>query len=165
MTNQNPNQVNYEDVLGCQVAVFEWAESFDSKDWDRLLKCLAPTLHVDYRTIMDMFWESMPADDFRALASGKSFLGNPRLKTQHFIGASKFVRTSNEDEIIGYHQMRVAHQKYKDDELTVVLHKGHAHGHARVWYRKVDGVWKFAGLQPEIRWTEYDYGKVFQEDN
>lgn len=114
---------------------------------------------------MDMFWESMSADDFRALASGKNFLGNPRLKTQHFIGASKFVRTSNDDEIIGYHQMRVAHQKYKDDELTEVLHKGHAHGRGKVWYRKVDGVWKFAGLQPEIRWTEYDYGKVFQEDD
>jgi hypothetical protein len=34
------------DVLGCQAAAFEWAESFDSKDWDRLFKCLAPTLHV-----------------------------------------------------------------------------------------------------------------------
>jgi scytalone dehydratase len=28
-------------------------------------------------------------------------------------------------------------------------------------YRKVDGVWKFAGLTPNIRWYEYDYDKMF----
>jgi hypothetical protein len=34
------------DVVGCQAALYEWAESFDSKDWDRLSKCLAPSLYV-----------------------------------------------------------------------------------------------------------------------
>lgn len=34
------------DIAGCQVVLFEWAESYDSKDWDRLVKCVAPTLHV-----------------------------------------------------------------------------------------------------------------------
>lgn len=34
------------DVIDCQAALFEWAESFDSKDWDRLSKCIAPTLYV-----------------------------------------------------------------------------------------------------------------------
>ena len=34
------------DVLGCQAALFDWAESYDSKDWDRLSKCIAPTLRV-----------------------------------------------------------------------------------------------------------------------
>jgi scytalone dehydratase len=113
---------------------------------------------------MDKFWESLPAEDFQALASSKDFLGDPRVKTQHFIGVSKFVQVAD-DEITGYHQMRVAHQKFKDEEQTEVLHKGHAHGRGKFWYRRVDGVWKFAGLQPEIRWTEYDYGKVFQADN
>lgn len=35
-----------EEVLGCQEALFEWAESYDTKDWDRLAKCIAPTLRV-----------------------------------------------------------------------------------------------------------------------
>lgn len=112
---------------------------------------------------MDKFWESMTAEQFLALIAGKTFLGNQRLKTQHFIGAGKWVQTGD-DEIIGYHQMRVAHQKYADNELTEVLCKGHAHGKATVWYRRVDGAWKFAGLQPEVRWTEYDYDKIFLED-
>ena len=34
------------DILGCQAALFEWAESYDTKDWDRLSKCIAPVLRV-----------------------------------------------------------------------------------------------------------------------
>ena len=34
------------DVVGCQTAVFEWAESYDTKDWERLAQCVTPTLHV-----------------------------------------------------------------------------------------------------------------------
>jgi scytalone dehydratase len=26
----------------------------------------------------------------------------------------------------------------------------------------VDGVWKFAGLEPEIRWAEHDLEKIFE---
>ena len=112
---------------------------------------------------MDKLWESMPAEQFVGMASDKKFLGNRRIKTQHLIGAGKFVQ-SGDNEITGYHQMRVAHQKYKDDELTEVLYKGHAHGKATIQYRQVDGIWKFAGLGPDIRWAEYDYDKIFQED-
>ena len=41
--------------------------------------------------------------------------------------------------------------------------KGHAHSANKHWYRKVDGVWKFAGLLPDIRWCEYDFEKVFAD--
>ena len=34
------------DILGCQAALVEWAESYDTKDWDRLSKCIAPVLRV-----------------------------------------------------------------------------------------------------------------------
>lgn len=120
-------------------------------------------LQIDYSAIMGKVWESMPAEGFVQMASSPRFLGNARIKTQHFIGAGKYVSTG-EDEITGFHQMRVAHQKYKDDDLTEVLHKGHAHGKATVRYRMVDGVWKFAGLTPDIRWAEHEYDKIFQED-
>jgi hypothetical protein len=36
----------YLDVMECQAIVFEWAESFDTKDWARLSSCVAPTLYV-----------------------------------------------------------------------------------------------------------------------
>ena len=38
-----------------------------------------------------------------------------------------------------------------------------AHSTNKHWYKKVDGVWKFAGLAPDIRWFEYDFDKVFEE--
>lgn len=116
---------------------------------------------IDYRQVMGQTWEAMPAKDFVGMASNARFLGNARIKTQHFIGASKYLKTGN-DEITGYHQMRVAHQKYKDDELSEVLYQGHAHGKATIQYRRVDGAWKFAGLTPDIRWAEHDYDKIFQ---
>ena len=104
----------------------------------------------------------MPAEEFLGMASDPRVIGNPRVKTQHFAGASKWVRTSD-TEITGYHQMRVAHQKYEDKELTTVAVKGHTHGKATIWYRKVDGVWKFAGVEPDIRWSEYNADKIWEE--
>ncbi|KAJ5242275.1 uncharacterized protein N7469_000602 [Penicillium citrinum] len=154
-------QPHYQDVLGCQAALYEWAESYDTKDWDRLSKCIAPTLHIDYSAFLNKVWESMPAQEFLGMASHERFLGNQRLKTQHFVGATKWVQ-NGEDEITGYHQMRVAHQKYGDDDLKEVAVKGHAHGKATIWYRKVEGDWRFAGIQPDIRWSEYDHDKIWE---
>ncbi|RYP10928.1 hypothetical protein DL764_000364 [Monosporascus ibericus] len=161
MASQQPT---FQDVLGCQEALYEWAESYDTKDWDRLAKCIAPTLRIDYRSFLDKLWEAMAADEFIQMASSPHFLGNKRIKTQHFVGgAVRWTKTSDTD-MVGYHQMRVAHQKYEDEELTRVAVKGHAHGMATVQYRKVDGTWKFAGIEPGIRWSEYDYDKIFQPD-
>lgn len=54
-------------MQGCMAAVFEWAESYDSKDWARLRKCIAPTLRIDYRSFLNKLWEDMSADDFVAM--------------------------------------------------------------------------------------------------
>lgn len=103
----------------------------------------------------------MPADEFVQMASDPSVLGNKQLRTQHFMsGASKWEKIS-EDDIIGYHQLRVPHQVYTDETLQEVAVKGHAHSHNTHYYKRVNGVWKFAGLNPNIRWSEYDFDKVF----
>lgn len=68
----------------------------------------------------------MPADEFVAMVSDPKVLGDPRLMTQHFQGASKWEKVSD-DEIIGYHQLRVPHQKYTDEARSAVALKGHAH--------------------------------------
>lgn len=95
------------------------------------------------------------------MISDKSVLGNPLLRTQHFIGgASKWEKVSD-SEIIGYHQLRVPHQVYTDEKLEKDEVKGHCHGYNTHYYRKVNGAWKFAGLKPHIRWTEYNFDKVF----
>lgn len=96
------------------------------------------------------------------MASHPQFLGNPLLRTQHLVGASRWEKTS-EDAMVGRHQMRVPHQKYTDTSFKTVAVKGHSYGGATVWYKKVDGVWKFAGLEPHERWFEYDYDKIFTD--
>ena len=40
--------------------------------------------------------------------------------------------------------------------------RGHGHATNEHFYRKVDGVWKFAGLRPTVRWNEYDFERVFK---
>ena len=132
------------------------------QDWPRLRKIISPTLRIDYRSFLDKLWEALPADDFIAMVSDKKVLGDPRLMTQHFCGASTFEKVSD-TEIIGYHQLRVPHQKYTDETRSQVMLKGHAHSSNQHWYKKVDGEWKFAGLNPTIRWGEYDFDKVFEE--
>jgi len=107
---------------------------------------------------------SMPANKFIAMASSPKFLGNPRIFTQHFIGGAIKWTLNGDGGITASIQMRVAHQKYKDDELTEVLYKGHAHGTAFTRFSNVDGVWKFAGLRPEVRWTEGRYDMIFRSE-
>jgi len=155
----NPN-ITFDDYLGLNHALFEWADSYDAKDWERLSRCIAPTLRIDYRSFLGKLWESMPAEEFVGMASDPSVLGDPLLMTQHFIGGSRWEKVSD-TEVIGYHQLRVPHQRWTDETRTAVAVKGHAHSHNTHWYRKVDGVWKFAGLCPDIRWGEYEFDKVF----
>ena len=117
-------------------------------------------MRIDYRSFLDKMWEAMPADEYVAMASDPHVLGDPLLKTQHFIGASRWEKFSD-TEVVGWHQLRVPHQRYTDETRTEVAIKGHAHGTNQHWYRKIDGSWKFAGLAPEIRWGEFDFEKVF----
>jgi scytalone dehydratase len=67
----------------------------------------------------------------------------------------------SDTEITGYHQLWVPHQRYKDSSMSEAVLQGYAHSFNTHWYKKVDGVWKFAGLCPDIRWTEYEFDKVF----
>ncbi|KAI0166153.1 Scytalone dehydratase [Xylariaceae sp. FL1272] len=153
--------ITFEDYLGLTTCLVEWADSYDSKDWKRLRKCIAPTLRIDYRSFLDKIWEAMPAEEFIAMISSPAVLGDPLLMTQHFIGGTKWQRISD-TEVIGIHQLRVPHQRYTDTSRSKVAVKGHAHSTNTHWYKKVDGVWKFAGLAPEIRWGEYDFDRVFE---
>ncbi|RAL16204.1 Scytalone dehydratase [Aspergillus homomorphus CBS 101889] len=157
--SKNPT---FEDITSCQRALFEWADSYDTKDWERLRKSVAPTLRIDYRSFLDKIWEAMPRDEFILMASDPRFLGNPLLKTQHLVGLSTWEKVA-EDRIVGHHQLRVAHQRYTDDTFKEVAVKGHAHGTATMWYTRVEGEWMFAGVCPQINWTEFNYDQVFAE--
>ena len=47
----DPNNITFDDYLGLNHALFEWADSYDAKDWARLSKVVAPTLRVRNSTV------------------------------------------------------------------------------------------------------------------
>ncbi|KAM3519023.1 hypothetical protein NHJ13051_007778 [Beauveria bassiana] len=155
------NAISFQEYLDVTALLFEWGDSYDAKDWSRLRSIIAPTLYVDYSKIGKAVWETMPADDFIAMVSDGDFLGDPCVKTQHLLGASRWERVS-ETEIVGHHQLRAAHQVYTEPDLKTVKLQGHSHATNKHYYTRVDGVWKFSGLAPLVRWNEHDFEKVFK---
>ena len=106
-------------------------------------------------------WPSMNEDEFMAMAMDKGFLGDPCVRTQHLLGMSWYEKVSD-TEVIGHHQLRAAHQVYTAADLKTIKLVGHGHATNEHYYRKVDGVWKFAGLKPSVRWNEGDFEHVFK---
>lgn len=104
----------------------------------------------------------MPASHFMAMVTDDNFLGDPCVKTQHLIGASRWIKVSDHF-VIGYHQLRAAHQVYTAPDLKTVKLRGHSHATNEHYYQKTDdGVWKFAGLKPTVRWNEHEFERVFK---
>jgi scytalone dehydratase len=123
---------------------------------------MAPRFQIDYTAIGLGRWDPMSAEDFLVMISNPKFLGNPTLKTQHLIGATWWEKVSD-TEVIGHHQIRAAHQVYTGPDLQTVKLKGHGHGTNENCYRKVNGVWKFAGLKPTVRWNEGHFEEIIKE--
>jgi scytalone dehydratase len=103
----------------------------------------------------------MEAEDFIAMISDPGFLGNPLLKTQHLLGSTEWVKVSD-TEIIGHYQLRAAHLRCTTPDHKVEEKRGHSHATNEHYYRKVDGVWKIAGLKPYIRWDECEFESIFK---
>ncbi|GIC85897.1 scytalone dehydratase arp1 [Aspergillus udagawae] len=162
MVEKKPNlTIEFQDYLALKKVLFDWADSYDAKDWDRLRSIIAPTLTVDYTQIGLRRWSDMSAEDYMAMITDIDFLGDPTIKTQHLLGESWWEKISD-TEVIGHHQLRAAHQVYTDSSLQTVKLKGHGHATNEHYYRKIDGVWKFAGLKPTVRWNEYQFEDVFR---
>lgn len=103
----------------------------------------------------------MPAEDYMQMVTDRDFLGDPTIKTRHLLGGTWWEKVSD-TFVIGHHQLRAAHQVYTDASLDTVKLKGHSHAANEHYYRKVDGVWKFAGLKPTVRFNEDRFGDVFR---
>lgn len=103
---------------------------------------------------------NLNAEDYVAMINSPKLLGHPLVRTQHFIGASRYEAVS-ENEASAVHQIRVAHQRYEDLEHTSVAFRGHAHGNVTHRFKKIDGSWKLSGVRPEMYWTEHDFDKIF----
>ncbi|QGA19299.1 hypothetical protein EYB26_006988 [Talaromyces marneffei] len=147
--------LSFQDYIQLQTCTFEWGDSYDAK--------VQPTAFIDYRIVMDerWYWPEMEADDFIAMVSSEGFLGDPCIKTQHLLGGHWYEPIS-ETEVIGHHQLRAAHSRYTDASLREVAKRGHGHATNELFYRRIDGVWKFAGIRPFVRWNEWDFEQIFR---
>ncbi|CEI38480.1 hypothetical protein FVEN_g11708 [Fusarium venenatum] len=154
------SRVDPADALQLAAITFDWGDSLDTKDWARLEAILAPQLNVDYAEVTGQTWDAMPAKEFIAMVSAPSFVGDPLVDTQHFIGGSKYEVIST-DRVVGKHQLRAAHQRYTGPDKAVVEAKGHCHALMQHTYVKIEGEWKLAGLKPKIYWTEFDFDRIF----
>ncbi|KAF5693096.1 scytalone dehydratase [Fusarium globosum] len=141
-------------------ATFDWGDSYDTKDWNRLKETLAPEVMVDYSAVRGKPGETMSAQDFVSMISDAKFLGNPLILTQHFIGASKYEQLA-ETMATGLHQIRAAHQRYSASDKNIVEAKGHGHATMLHTYRKIEGKWKIAGIKPTVYWNEFDFDQIF----
>jgi scytalone dehydratase len=141
------------DYLELRNVAFEWAESYDTKDWDRLQRCLGPYIRLDFRGLGGKLHESLSPDDYAGILTG--VIGNKRLKTQHHLGGSKWERLPD-GTVQAWHQMRVAHQRYADESFSDVVNHGHGHGVVQHGYRKINGSWKLEMVAPSLHWSEYD---------
>ncbi|EHK17232.1 uncharacterized protein TRIVIDRAFT_173780 [Trichoderma virens Gv29-8] len=141
------------DYLSIRNVAFEWAESYDTKDWGRLRECLAPSVRLDFRSLRGVLHENLTPEEYSTILIG--VIGDKRLKTQHFLGGAQWELLSDGSVRVA-HQIRVAHQRYADETLAEVTNKGHAHGVTTHWYKKIDGVWKLEGVAPRLEFSEYD---------
>ncbi|KAL8909512.1 MAG: hypothetical protein Q9207_000192 [Kuettlingeria erythrocarpa] len=155
-------RISFDDYLSLSEITFEWGDSYDAKDWRRLRAILAPTLMIDYTEVNGHKWEAMSAEDFVGIMSHVGFVGDPLVHTQHHIGASKWEKVS-EEEAVGYHQLRAAHQRYTASDRRLVENKGHGHAIITLFYRRIDGEWKLRGLRPTIRWNEFEAERIFRD--
>ncbi|OKP13152.1 Scytalone dehydratase [Penicillium subrubescens] len=140
--------IPFEDYLATNAVAFEWADSIDKK--------------VDYSIIGQQCFPDMKAEDFLAMMSSPTLVGDPLVRTQHLLGGARYEKVSH-SEITAVHQIRAAHQRYVDIDRTTVAYQGHNYGSVKHWYKRIDGVWKLAGVQPESYWLEHDFDKIFQQ--
>ena len=103
----------------------------------------------------------MPRDQFLHIMSHVGFVSDPLVRTQHHIGASKWQKVED-DYVIGYHQLRAAHQRYSAADRRIVESRGQSHALIKHFYRKIDGEWKLAGLKPTVRWNEINHPGAFR---
>ena len=108
---------------------------------------------IDYSQVNGRHWAEMPRDDFVNAMRQYGFVGDQLVRTHHQIGASKWHKVSD-DYVIGHHQLRAAHQRFTDADLRVVQNKGCGHSIVQMFYRRLQGEWKLAGMKPMVRWHE-----------
>ncbi|KAF2189041.1 NTF2-like protein [Zopfia rhizophila CBS 207.26] len=147
------------EYLALSRITFEWADSYDSRQFDRLEAILAPEVTLDYSEALGQRPVTMRKSDFMKLSSNPNQLGG-LVGCIHHIGGSKYDRTGP-DTVTGYHQVRTEYKRYKTQEKKEVEAEGHGLTLMVHWYKKIDGAWELTGTKPEVRMNEFNFEKIF----
>ncbi|KAF2132460.1 NTF2-like protein [Dothidotthia symphoricarpi CBS 119687] len=149
----------FEEWLDCSELAFEWARSYDEKDWDRLARMLAPTVSVNYSGVNNSKSDDMPAASFVEMMRDPLFLGDKHIDSQHMLALSKWEKISN-TEIVSQHQSRAAHMRWNEGRETIAA-KGHGHGLVKMFYKKINGEWRWGGIATKVDFNEHEFENVF----
>lgn len=103
-TSDMANDITFPEFLALSRLTFEWADSYDSKDFSRLAAILAPTVTLDYSEAFGQKPITVSRGDFLKLSTNENRLGGI-VDCIHHIGGSKYDRTGP-DSVTGYHQVR-----------------------------------------------------------
>lgn len=116
-------------------------------------------MQVNYGGVNNAKADAMPAADFVKMMQNPLFLGDKNIVSQHLLAVSKWEKLS-ETEIKSSHQSRAAHMRYEEGGEKLAA-KGHGHGMVTTSYRKIDGVWKWAGIETKVDFNEHEFERVF----
>ena len=145
------------DVQACEATIFDWAEAADTKNFAQFQKVFAPRLDYDYTSLGATAAKDTPKTELIDWATG--ILKNPKMKTQHLIGVSKWELISD-TEIVGHHQISAAHYLYHDEACKDLHMVGVGRATNDYTYKKIDGEWLIAGLTVNVRFSDPDLGKI-----
>ncbi|KAH0288254.1 NTF2-like protein [Aureobasidium namibiae CBS 147.97] len=145
----SPSTHSFQDDQDFRRISWSWAKAYDTKDWALLRSICAPTVQWLYNSLNAQFVDKqMTIDEYVEEMSAMTGLGDPRLSTQHLLGAVVFeeVVFNGQCYIVGDWQAQASHRR--------IL----ANGEVRVWdgfsyvrhyyARDVNHKWQLAGVQP-----------------
>jgi scytalone dehydratase len=114
---------------------------------------------VNYSGVNNSKSDSMPAAAFVEMMKNPLFLGDKNIDSQHMLGLSKWEKTSDA-EIVCQYQSRAAHMRW-DEGRKMLAAKGHGHGLVTMFFKRIDGEWKWAGIATKVDFNEHQFEWVF----
>lgn len=133
--------INLEDTFKIQELIQRFANSFDLKDWDALLDCLADSVYTDYSDLRGTPPQTVSASDY--VRSRQESLKN--LTTHHLSGnyEVQYVDTLQ----AGCRTSMVIWRKSDEAQFTT-------HCIYMFRLRKIQSEWKIAGITQKVLWNE-----------
>ena len=116
---------------------------------------LGPAIRLDFRALRGPLHEDLTPDQYVAIIADKKVIGDPRVKTQHLLGAGSW-SSLGDGTVQVWWQLRVAHQRYAAEDFAEPINKGHGHGGNEHTYKKINGTWKIVGINARVDWIEGD---------